>query len=194
VGGEGTTLGLAHGVAGELWSAVEWCDRGAPLPDFIPARAAELLAHAEQDETAIVWPARAGEPFGDDFSYGLCNGMAGHAVLWATLSARGVDGAAGVLERIGKTLCALGPALTPGLCCGLTGQSLAHRHLSGVLARRPHERRAFARMLRAATWLNGPWSGEALSLMQGALGIAMAALILEQGEAHLPGLEPPAGS
>ncbi len=193
LGGDGAHLGLGHGIAGELWCAATWWPDGTPLPAFLLARVTELLEVAEEDETAIVWPCAIGEEFGDALSaYSVCHGTSGHALLWAALHRRGVEPAGRVIERIGRTMCLLGPSPHPTVCCGLAGQSIAHRRLSAHLPRVPHERRALARILRAAvTPVQGLLQPEGPVLWFGSLGVALVAMLEEAGESQLPCLEPP---
>jgi hypothetical protein len=133
-----------------------------------------------------------GEPFGDELPHSFCSGLTGHAILWTALAKRGVAGAQGVLDRLGRTICALGPAADPSLCCGLAGQAVVHRRLCAAAPREPHARRARARLLRATEscerTLDRP---EALLLLFGALGVATVLLHDEAGEVQVPCFELP---
>jgi hypothetical protein len=185
-------LGMAHGVAGEVWSAMTWSPSRQPLPDVVPTRIAELLDVAEQDDEMILWPLQPGYPFGE-LAQTYCNGLTGHAHLWSTLAAQGVDGADHVARLLAQTMCALGPAQLASLCCGLAGQGLLHRRLRRLappLAR--HDARARVRLSRAVDWWDGALDQpEALELWHGALGVALTVLLQEAGEAHVPCLELP---
>jgi hypothetical protein len=185
-------LGMAHGVAGEVWSAVTWSPAGQPLPDVVRARIAELVDVAEQDDEMIVWPQQPGVPFGE-LAHSYCNGLTGHAHLWSTLAAQRVDGADHVARRLAQTMCALGSAGLASLCCGLAGQALLHRRLSGLappLAR--HDARARVRLSRAVDGWDGALDQpKALGLWQGALGVALIVMLQEAAESQVPCLELP---
>jgi hypothetical protein len=192
IGGDDVYLGMAHGIAGELWAAATWARETDPLPDFVQARAAELVEVAARDVDIIVWPCVLGQPVFDHQVRTFCHGTTGHAVLWLALAARGAAHARRVVERLASTMCLLGPASSPILCCGLAGQALVHRALCGWAPRDLHLRRARARMSRATSiWQGYVRKPEALDFWQGGLGVATTALRLAAGDATIPCLELP---
>jgi hypothetical protein len=187
--GRNGRLGMAHGLAGELWATIGALD-AQPLPAVVRARASELLAAGARDDHVLLFSSRLGQPI-DDLVHGFCNGMAGQALLWTRLAARTREPEAGEAARLAvNTLHLLGPAPVPSLCCGMAGQAVAHVVASHDLRSKIDGPRGRARIRRAAERaheeLEGPY---ALHLWAGPLGVATAALLREAHEAHVPCLE-----
>jgi serine/threonine-protein kinase len=140
--GELTYLGMAHGWAGLLYSALRWYElkaslTGSEVRSLVPAtitdRLRELASCGRPAGRGLVWswfntPPQAGVG-APAFMPGWCNGNAGHVFLW-TLAHRVLGdethlelarrAAWGMLEQ---------PTAFHNLCCGATGCAYATLNL-----------------------------------------------------------------
>jgi hypothetical protein len=168
----GDALGVAHGVAGELWVLVDepGCD------DAVDARLSALAALREtDDEGRVYWPPSPGSDAVGMFG-SWCNGMAGHTLLWCDVARRGCrPDARDLAARAAESLVVLDlPNAT--LCCGLAGQSIAlqrYAHLSGGAR---FTRLSATRLRRAIHLADEEGSLPFLDLWPGVLGVALVAL------------------
>jgi hypothetical protein len=183
-------LGMAHGIAGELWAAIDWADRG-PLPDVVRARLTELVALAQRDDQLALFSTYAGQPL-DDYVHSFCNGMTGQTLLWTRLAARADEVDLRIGELTANALDRLGPAPGYTLCCGMAGQAAVHAVVARQTKGDIHRRRGLARIRRAAELAGVDHDREqALSLWHGPLGVATVALLRLARESHVPCLELP---
>jgi serine/threonine-protein kinase len=184
--------GFAHGLAGELWTLLAAVGVREPR---VAARLAELAALAEEDEEGLVYWLPSRDEADTSFLGTWCNGMAGQTLLWTeVLRLRRTKKAKRLAARSAETLYVLLSA-NPSVCCGLAGQALALQRYADVAGDPVFDRRAYARLKRAATLVDravpGKPGGEfALSFWQGSLGVALAALARLHHERFVPCLEP----
>lgn len=117
-----THLGLAHGWAGLIYTALLWSQTtGTTVSPAVEVRLLELAELAERTPHGLAWPWQLGRK--GQFVPGWCNGHAGHVFLWAL--AHRVYGEAAYLrlaegvamEAFHSTVAA------PTLCCGAAGQA-----------------------------------------------------------------------
>jgi len=184
---EMTTLGMAHGWGGLLFSLLRWSraiDRDPP--PVIAERLLELAALGEPSGAGRRWPVQA---MGASFMDGWCNGSAGYAMLFAL--------ACGVLEQpeLGRVAesAALSAWSSPtrdgSLCCGQAGIGFALLALHRLSGDDVWLKRAGTAARRAA----GAGSrhlpdGE---LYRGALGVALLAADLKRADGSaMPLVEP----
>ena len=183
---EAQTLGMAHGVAGELWVLLR--AHGAGGVDM-RRRLAELAALRRHDDEGLVHWARTPDEI--DQVCAWCAGLAGQSVLWTDVARRsGNDDDASLARSIATSLAAL-PERTPGICCGLAGQALAFQRFADLTGDARFTRIAYDRLARAAAIVD-THRDLRLGLWQGALGVALVAEQRLRGIARFPLLEPPA--
>ena len=184
-------LGMAHGWAGLVYSALRWSAvTGAAPPAGAMARLEELVSCAEPWGRGLRW--RVHTSGAGAYMAGWCNGSAGFVHLF-TLAHRmlGDDRWQSLAERAAWHSWEAGGPVS-SLCCGCAGQAYAllnlHRH-SGDPA---WLRRARELTARAAL---APWDGEPQgrddSLYKGRVGVALLAADIEVPElARMPFVEP----
>jgi serine/threonine-protein kinase len=184
-------LGLAHGVAGELWALVALLGADHEL---VRPRLSELAALRELDEEGLVyWLPRKGSA--DTSLLGsFCNGMTGHTLLWCAVAKQtGGDAALDLARRCAESTAIL---VTPGpsLCCGLAGQAVALHKYAELSGDRRFARRANARLRRAIRLVADGARLPFLGLWKGTLGVALVAMARLHDEGAIPCLEPIAPS
>ena len=187
--GANDMLGFAHGIAGELWAlaALLGADHAIVRP-----RLSDLTALSERDDEGLVyWLPRWGQSPDVPMLGTLCNGMAGHTLLWCEVARRTRDAAA--IELAG--LCARSVTVlvtaSPTLCCGLTGQAVALHRYAERSGDRRFTRRADARLGRAIRIVEQAGDETPfLGVWQGVLGIALIAMGRLHGEQAIPCVEP----
>lgn len=187
---ERPNLGVAHGWAGYLYASLRWCRAsGAPMPEGLPTRLAELADRAHPSGRGLRWRwyAESGSDVGT--MAGWCNGSAGFVFLW-TLAHQIFGGvryrelAEGAAWNAWEA-----PDLHGTLCCGLAGRAYAllnlWKHGGG------EEWLARARDLAAQAAQFIERTAEAAdSLYKGAVGVAVLAADLARPEgAVLPFFE-----
>ena len=181
-------LGFAHGIAGELWAlAVLEADQEIVRPHL-----SDLTALGERDDEGLLYWLPRRESSDVAMLGTLCNGMAGHTLLWCEVAKRTRDAAA--MELAG--LCARSTAVlvtpSPTLCCGLTGQAVALQRYAERSGDKRFTRRADARLARAIRIVEETGDETPfLGVWQGVLGIALVAMGRLHGEQAIPCVEPP---
>jgi hypothetical protein len=116
-------LGMAHGIAGELWTLAVMLGANHPT---VYARLEELAALRMEDPDGLVYwpPSLDAEPEHGNFG-SFCNGMAGHTILWCEVAKQLRDDDTLELAcESAKTTATLDSTIY-SLCCGLVGQSIA---------------------------------------------------------------------
>lgn len=182
--------GMAHGWAGFLYAALQWCAvSGADPPSGVERRLAELAALAIPTGRGLEWPWTLGGPGEPPTMPGWCNGSCGYVFLWTLAhrllgDLRYMDLAQGAGWSSWES-----PEQAGTLCCGLAGRSYAlldlHRHTGDAA----WLDRARALALRAARHGTMP-SEYPHGLYKGELGLAVLAADLEQPEwARMPFFE-----
>jgi serine/threonine protein kinase len=183
-------LGMAHGWAGLVYSALRWsAARRAPPPAGAIARLEELVSCAEPWGRGLRWTVRTSGSRA--YMAGWCNGTAGFVHLF-TLAHRtmGDDRWLSLAERAAWHSWEAGGSVS-SLCCGYTGQAYAllnlHRHNGNpAWLRRARELTARAAL---APW-DGP-EGRDDSLYKGRVGVALLAADIGVPElARMPFVEP----
>ena len=187
---ERPNLGIAHGWAGYLYASLRWCRAaGAPMPEGLATRLAELADRARPSGRGLHWRWYA-ESGGDVGTMaGWCNGSAGFVFLWTL--AHQILGDPRYREMAGGAAWNAWEAPDPHgtLCCGLAGRAYAllnlWKHGGG------DEWLTRARDLAAQAALTIERSAEATdSLYKGEVGVAvLAADLARPEEAVLPFFE-----
>jgi hypothetical protein len=183
-------LGLAHGVAGELWALVHAI--GAHH-ETASARLAELAALGEFDENGLLYwlpRAKCSTPLNAALLGSWCNGMAGHTLLWCAVARQTRSEPALELARLCAQTTARLAIPLPTLCCGLAGASLALQRYAELSGDVRYRRRAYALLVRAARLAGTDEALPFAPLMQGTLGVALVVLERLHGERSIPLLEP----
>jgi hypothetical protein len=181
-------LGFAHGIAGELWSLVALLGADHAV---VRARLSELTGLAERDDEGLLYWLPRRETVDVPMMGTLCNGMAGHTLLWCEVAQRSQDAAAMELARQCAHSTAVLVSDSPTLCCGLTGQAVALHRYAERSGDRRYTRRADARLARAIRVVERPGDETPfLGVWQGVLGIALVALGRTHGERVVPCIEP----
>jgi eukaryotic-like serine/threonine-protein kinase len=132
---EMTSLGIAHGWAGLLYTTLTWCavSGTAPPPSF-DRRLNELAALAEPFGRGFQWKCDAFHATSASYLPGWCNGSAGYVFLWTrayqlTRNPLYLELAEGAAWHTWETKIA-----NISLCCGMAGQGYAllnfYRHSS----------------------------------------------------------------
>lgn len=139
-------LGMAHGWAGFIYTALLWSDvTAAPIPEDVPVRLGQLADLAEPSGRGFTWPWELSAGAETNYMSGWCNGSAGYIPLWTT-AARMFDNRRYLDLAIGAGWDVWdAPDSSCTLCCGLAGRAYAlltlYRHT------RDHAWLARARML-----------------------------------------------
>jgi hypothetical protein len=174
-------LGLAHGVAGELWALVRG---GRARSPHVDARLGELAGLGKAEGDAALTPAHVGGRMISDLSSTLCNGVPGQALLWLD-----------VASEQARPICVATFVLRSGLgsiCCGLAGHAIVLERYGGLAGDPQFQRRARDRLRQAVALCSAAEALDpGLSLWHGAPGIALVAAMRRAGESYLPTLEPP---
>jgi hypothetical protein len=183
---ENPLLGMAHGIAGELF-VLATSDR--PRPALLMKRLGELAAFRRTDGAGhTYWPPRSDG--GDlDLVGSWCNGTAGHTLLWTEIAIRTGDRAAARLAAEAARSTEFLMSSNAGLCCGLTGQAIALQRFTDLSGDRICARRAYDRLKRATVIAE---VHPALGFWKGTLGVALIALARLRGDFSFPCLSPPA--
>jgi hypothetical protein len=143
---QGTSLGYAHGLAGELDAALAWDPRPSRV---VAAVLDQLLALAVVEDELAAWPARVGEEVGGPLWATWCNGMAGHVYLWSRAYEVFRDERYRIAARLSaQTTAALHPS-APIVCCGTAGQAYALHRYYRLTGDPKYRRLAVARARRA---------------------------------------------
>jgi hypothetical protein len=182
-----TTLGIAHGWGGLLFSLLRWSRAAhAPADPVIAVRLRELASLAEPDGAGLRWPVRA---FDSTFVDGWCNGSAGYAMLFALAQHALGDPTFGRLAE-GAAVSAWSSLSRLGcLCCGQGGIGYALLALHRLTGQDVWLRRARAAAQRATADRSKHFPDHAL--YQGALGVALLADDLDSPErSAMPLFEP----
>jgi eukaryotic-like serine/threonine-protein kinase len=190
-----TYLGIAHGWAGLIYTALRWTEvSGTPMPPGVPARLAELAALTEPAaHRGARWPVQVGAR--GMYMSGWCNGSAGYVHLW-TLAHR-LLGDASYLQLAERAGADAWESADGGhsLCCGFAGQAYSLLNLYRRTGERSWLDRARRLAQRAASLGNALLeSGEPtlpFSLYKGDLGVAVLVAELEApAGASMPFFEP----
>lgn len=177
-------LGLAHGWAGFLYTALRWSLAGnTPLPESVPPRLRELAALGEEHGKGMRWPFHLGAQAGSRHMPGWCNGTAGFVLLW-TLAYRVLreEWLLKLAERAAIE-CAAAPGGLHSLCCGAAGQAyalLAMHNLTGDGQWFDAARRKTVEGVRLAERPTG--EDLPFSLYKGDVGLALLCAELERPE------------
>jgi hypothetical protein len=184
---EDARLGFGHGLAGELWPLVQALRVGDPVAS---ARLAELAALREVDEEDFVFWLSARGKWDLAMVGSLCNGVAGHSLLWSEVArqSRSAESLA-LARRAAESTAFLGDG-TPGICCGLAGHSLALQRYADVSGDARFGRLAYARLARATREIAKLGPDHTLGFWQGALGVALVAAMLVKLRGSLPQSRP----
>lgn len=171
-----SNLGLAHGWAGVLYGSLRWhVATGAPLPDALPERLAELASWAEETGRGMCWLWDLKQE--DRVMPGWCNGSTGQVYLWS-LAHRvlGDQRHRDLALRAGWNAWE-DPAVAATLCCGLAGRSYSLLHLYQLTGEAAWLERAQALAARASHHIRNSQSAEydgfEMSLYKGELGVAL---------------------
>ncbi|MCZ2147950.1 MAG: protein kinase [Bryobacterales bacterium] len=126
-------LGIAHGWAGFLYTALRWASaKGCRPPEDVESRLHELAALGEPHRKGMRWPFHLEARGAARHMGGWCNGTAGFLQLW-TLAHR-VYRQEWLLRLAEQSAeeCAAAPGGVASLCCGAAGQGYAllalHNH------------------------------------------------------------------
>ncbi len=185
-GNDWSNLGIAHGWAGLLYTTLRWhVVTGAPVPEGVRRRMAELFNCARPAGRGLAWPWRGKKGGGETTLPGWCNGAAGmvhlgclaHRVLGDDLYLALAEGAAWQAWETGQG--------GVDLCCGLAGRAYAllclYQHSEGTV----WLRRAQILAQRAARLSPGLYAPDhpRHSLYQGELGVTVLLTEMERPEA-----------
>ena len=120
-----TYLGIAHGWSGYLYAALRWCvASGAPVPESIPRRLAQLAALHIPRGRGLFWTRQIAGHAHDRMA-GWCNGAAGHVFLW-TLAHEVFGERQHLALAEGAAWNAYEePRFSADLCCGTAGRAYA---------------------------------------------------------------------
>ncbi|WP_067805279.1 lanthionine synthetase LanC family protein [Nocardia beijingensis] len=127
---DGTSLGIAHGLAGILYAILHWahaCELRPPA-GALRHHLDELAALAVPAGRGLHWPLRRGEPAIDGpLTASWCNGSAGHVFLWLQAHRAFDDAHYALLARLAGWTCLSPPpgTATDDLCCGTAGRCYA---------------------------------------------------------------------
>jgi serine/threonine-protein kinase len=184
-----TTLGIAHGWAGLLFSLLRWSRVVQSDPDpVIKDRLRELAALGQPNGAGLRWPINTLTP---SFVDGWCNGSAGYAMLFA-LACRVLDewSFGDVAEQAAVSAWSSRSGLG-SLCCGQGGIGYAML----ALYRLTGEDRWLQRSRNAARRVTADRSKHFRdsALYQGALGVALLVEDLKGPESSAMPLFEPAG-
>jgi serine/threonine-protein kinase len=182
-------LGLAHGWAGHLYTALRWSrSAGAALPESFAGRLEDLAACARPWGRGLRWRWHGTE--GASMP-GWCNGSAGQLYLWTQAAEtlqepRWRDLAERTAWNTWES-----PDTVANLCCGLAGRAYALLHFwrkGGGPEWQARARALANRAARSASRPDAPDSRETPdSLYKGAMGIAaLAADLGRPEEAAMP--------
>lgn len=119
-------LGIAHGWAGFLYTALRWASaKDCRPPETVESRLHELAALGEQHHRGMRWPFHLEARGATRHMGGWCNGTAGFLQLW-TLAHR-VYRQEWLLRLAEQSAeeCAAAPGGVASLCCGAAGQAYA---------------------------------------------------------------------
>ncbi|MGI9174203.1 MAG: lanthionine synthetase LanC family protein, partial [Rhodothermales bacterium] len=169
-------VGLAHGWAGLLYATLRWHQAtGAPLPDVLPGRLAELAGCAEESGRGVRWLWDFGRA--ELAMPGWCNGSAGHVYLWAlAYRVLGNDAYRDLAIRTGWNA-REDSAAVGTLCCGLAGRSYSLVHLYQLTNEVAWLERADVLAGQAAHQIRhgqaAEYDGFEMSLYKGELGVAL---------------------
>lgn len=124
-----TSLGVAHGRAGECYAALLWTElRGEPAPAWVPTTLGRLGEQAEQHGRGIRWPARARVEGGVErasYMESWCHGTPGYVALWtAAFRVMGEERFLKLAEQAAWTAWEA-PESLGTLCCGDAGRAYA---------------------------------------------------------------------
>ncbi len=171
-------LGMAHGWAGRLYSALRWCEATSAAPPMaVRERLEELAALAQPLGRGSAWRRRA-----QDFRVpgaGWCDGAAGFVLLWGLAEVVLPGSRFGDLASAAGAVAWDEPASTPDLCCGLAGRAFSLLDLY----RRSGENLWLLRAEKLATGAArelAAMSGPPQSLLKGKLGVVLLAIELER--------------
>jgi len=175
-------LAVAHGWAGMLYAALQWCrTTGTEPPAGVERRLVELAALAEPAGRGVRWPWLTGGGKRVGYMPGWCNGSAGFVFLWTLAwrtfgSERFLDLATGAAWDAWEA-----PDRVGSLCCGLVGRAYALLNLHRHTGERVWLARARDLAVRAAR--EESFSERfPHSLYKGDLGLAVLAADLERPE------------
>jgi eukaryotic-like serine/threonine-protein kinase len=119
-------LGLAHGWAGFLYTALRWAAAsGTTPPASVASRLRELAALGETHSKGMRWPFHLHAGTGMRHMAGWCNGTAGFVLLWTEAYRLLREDWLGRLAERAALECASAPGGLHSLCCGAAGQAYA---------------------------------------------------------------------
>jgi serine/threonine-protein kinase len=180
-----TMLGVAHGLAGALMAAIRW----DPAPRELRGALDEWLALASTGEGLILWPRTLGATAPDALAGSWCNGIAGFSLLLCQACAAFQDPRYAAAASAAAYTLAVLKTPNPTVCCGSAGQAIGLYRCATATKTALNRRRARARLRRA---MNGAGQLE-FELMQGRLGVALAAIHVMKGRTPaMPIFDPPA--
>jgi len=178
-------LGMAHGWAGFLYTALRWSSAsGTAAPASVEARLRELAALGEEHGNGVRWPYQRFANQGMRHMAGWCNGSAGFVLLWTLAYRVFAEEWMGRLAERASVECAASPGGVQSLCCGSSGQAyalLAMHRMSGESKWLETARRKLMEGVR----LSGQGSRTEelpFSLYKGDVGLALLCAEMERPE------------
>lgn len=171
--GAPTHLGMAHGLCGQIYSALKASEVLGHAPGPSIRRGLDALAaRAVPVARGVAWPGTvhpvSGQPVTADHAPGWCNGSAGFLILWIIAARLIPDPRFQSLAKAAAHYTLGHPDRTPNLCCGLAGRAIALSKYADWMGAETW-RRAAQRM--AATCGPTPASG---SIFRGQAGVELA--------------------
>jgi hypothetical protein len=189
--GPSDPLGIAHGLAGDLWALIAVRNPG---DETVRTRLRKLAAVRQLDEEGLVYwlPSRSST---DHKLLGTwCHGMAGHSLLWCEITRRTRNKESAEIARLAAEACSIMGGLNPTLCCGLAGQTVALQRYADLSGDSRFARRAYDRLVRAIRIVESGVEESPFGLWKGTLGVALVALSRLHGERSFPCIERLAGA
>jgi serine/threonine-protein kinase len=185
---EGTPLGYAHGLAGELDAVLAWDSRPSTVVAAVLDR---LLAQAVIEDELAAWPAEVGDEAVGPLWASWCNGMAGHVYVWCRAYEVFRDERYLNAARLAaQTTAALRPR-NSSVCCGTAGQALALYRYFRLTGDPAYRRRATQRARLACAGVRAARESR-LSYFGGLSGIAHLAFMLQAKQTpYLPLVDGP---
>jgi serine/threonine-protein kinase len=169
----GSTMGLAHGIMGELAASIRVGSRSPHLRE----RLDELLAMAVRDARYMLWPSVTGGDVPGAIPGSRCNGVTGAVHLWCAAAERFDDPRYFDAARLAANTTADLATSGATLCCGLAGQAVALDRFGRLASDAGFRRRAQARVRRA---IQVAPSLPCARLYQGQAGVALTALAMSE--------------
>ena len=181
-------LGLAHGVAGQLFALLSVVGASNEL---LRARLDDVYCQKHVDPDGYLYWFPTGASRATEFLGTWCHGMAGHTLLWCGVAheLRTLESERLALRTAESTFLLLSPNAT--LCCGLAGQSVALQRYADLANDARFTRRAATRLSQAIRLAENTDERSLLHLWKGKIGVALTAAYRQSGERTFPCLESP---